>query len=77
MPAYNQTEEKIITAALQLFLAQGIKKTTIEDFRLRCGLTRATVYRYFRDKKYLVRTSFIHMVAMLNEAIAYLDKHRE
>lgn len=77
MPAFNQTEDKIVSTALQLFLAQGIKKTTIEDVSLECGLTRATVYRYFKDKKYLVRASFLNMVAMLSEAIAYLDKHRE
>jgi AcrR family transcriptional regulator len=77
MLKYNPTEAKIIDTALHLFLAQGIKKTTIEDVSLKCGLTRATVYRYFSDKKVLVRASFLHMVQVLSEAIAHLDKHRE
>ncbi|MCX6002132.1 MAG: TetR/AcrR family transcriptional regulator [Chloroflexi bacterium] len=77
MPEYNQTEERIIAAALKLFMSQGIKKTPIEDVAARCGLTRATIYRYFRDKKFLVRSSMMHMVTVINEALTDLDKHRE
>lgn len=77
MPNHNATEMKIIDTALNLFLAQGIKKTTIEDISLKCGLTRATVYRYFQDKKYLVRATFLHTVMVLSEAIGFLDKYRD
>jgi AcrR family transcriptional regulator len=77
MSEHNQTEQKIIEAALHVFLAHGIKKTTIEDVAERCGLTRATVYRYFKDKKHLVRASIMHMVNVINEALASLDKHRD
>ncbi|MFA5079524.1 MAG: TetR/AcrR family transcriptional regulator [Dehalococcoidia bacterium] len=76
MSEYNQTEEKIVEAALYVILAHGIKKTTIEDVAERCGLTRATVYRYFKDKRRLVRASILHMVSVLNEALASMDKHR-
>jgi len=73
---YNQTQSKIISTALDLFLAHGIKKTTIEDVSERCGITRATVYRYFQDKKDLVRASFMLMIDLTQEAIADLDKHK-
>lgn len=76
MSEYNQTEEKIVDAALYVILAHGIKKTTIEDVAARCGLTRATVYRYFKDKRHLIRASILHMVNVLNEALASMDKHR-
>jgi AcrR family transcriptional regulator len=76
MSEYNQTEEKIVEAALYVILAHGIKKTTIEDVAARCGLTRATVYRYFKDKRRLIRASILHMVSVLNEALASMDKHR-
>jgi len=76
MPTYNQTQEKIVVTALRLFLAHGIKKTTIEDVSVSCGITRATVYRYFKDKKYLVRASLIHMVNLINEALADLDRQK-
>lgn len=76
MYSYNQTQSKILSTALDLFLAHGIKKTTVEDVSERCGVTRATVYRYFKDKKDLVRGSFMLMIDLTQEAIADLDKHR-
>lgn len=76
MHSYNQTQAKIVAAALDLYLAHGIKKTTIEDVSDKCGVTRATVYRYFKDKKDLVRASFMLMVDLTQEAIADLDRNK-
>jgi AcrR family transcriptional regulator len=76
MQSYNPTQARIVKAALDLYLAHGIKKTTIEDVSERCGLTRATVYRYFKDKKDLVRAGFMLMVDLTQEAIADLDRHK-
>jgi AcrR family transcriptional regulator len=76
MHSYNQTQAKIVAAALDLYLAHGIKKTTIEDVSDKCGVTRATVYRYFKDKKDLVRAGFMLMVDLTQEAIADLDRHK-
>jgi AcrR family transcriptional regulator len=76
MHSYNQTQAKIVAAALDLYLAHGIKKTTIEDVSDKCGVTRATVYRYFKDKKDLVRAGFMLMVDLTQEAIADLDRNK-
>jgi AcrR family transcriptional regulator len=76
MHSYNQTQAKIVAAALALYLAHGIKKTTIEDVSDKCGVTRATVYRYFKDKKDLVRAGFMLMVDLTQEAIADLDRNK-
>lgn len=76
MQSYNATQAKIVTTALDLYLAHGIKKTTIEDVSERCGVTRATVYRYFKDKKDLVRAGFMYMVDVIRDAIEDLDRHK-
>ena len=76
MHNYTQTQAKIVAAALDLYLAHGIKKTTIEDVSDKCGVTRATVYRYFKDKKDLVRAGFMLMVDLTQEAIADLDRNK-
>jgi AcrR family transcriptional regulator len=76
MHKYNPTQAKIVKTALDLYLAHGIKKTTIEDVSESCGLTRATVYRYFKDKKDLVRAGFMLMVDLTQEAIADLDHNK-
>jgi len=77
MPIYNQTQKKIVAMALHLFLAQGIKRTTIEDVADSCGVTRATVYRYFKDKKNLVYVSLIHLVNLLDEALADIGNQND
>jgi AcrR family transcriptional regulator len=77
MNEYGQTQDRIISAALDLFLEFGIKKTSLEDVAARCGLTRATVYRYYRDKRELVRASFMHMVDIVGNALNDLDKHSQ
>jgi len=77
MNEYCQTQDRIISAALDLFLEFGIKKTSLEDVAARCGLTRATVYRYYRDKRELVRASFMHMVDIVGNALNDLDKHSQ
>ena len=38
--------------------------------------TCATVYRYFKDKKDLVRAGFMLMVDLTQEAVADLDRHK-
>jgi len=77
MNEQSQTEVRIIKAALDLFLEYGIKKTSLEDVAVRCGLTRATVYRYYRDKKELVRACFRDMVDIVGNALNDLDKHSQ
>lgn len=76
MRRHNQTRDKIVKTALELFIAYGIKKTSIEDISDRCGITRATVYRYFKNKEDLVRASFMYMVEVMYEAVEELDMHK-
>lgn len=49
---------------MELFLSQGIKRTAIDEIAARAGVTRVTVYRYFEDKRQLVREVFLYIVAV-------------
>ncbi len=51
----DNTAHRIAYAALTLFLERGVKKTNLQEVARRAGLTRVTVYRYFGDKRGLVR----------------------
>lgn len=68
MAALTATREKIISGALDLFLKQGIKKTSIEEVADQVGVTRITIYRYFADKKQLVEAAFLLIVTILEKA---------
>lgn len=78
MDTTNETQERIVLAALKLFLAQGIKKTAMSEVAEQAGVTRVTAYRYFGDKKSLVRAAFMRPVTVfkqVQEAIAQEQEH--
>lgn len=54
----NSTTERILQAALDLFLQQGIRKTSLDEIAERAGVTRMTVYRHFADREQLVQAAF-------------------
>ena len=67
MPDFENTQQHILTTALDLFLSQGIKKTGLEEVARRAGVTRVTVYRYFSDKKTLVRAALMRIPSTLEQ----------
>lgn len=44
------TRHKLLDAAEQLFLAQGVSRTSLQDIARRAGATRGAVYWHFKDK---------------------------
>ncbi len=58
MDSTSPTADRILGAALGLFLSQGIRKTSIDEIAERAGVTRVTVYRYFSDRQQLVQQAF-------------------
>lgn len=58
-----ETQNRIILAALELFLSQGIKKTNVDEVAVQAGVTRVTVYRHFGNKKKLVEAAFLHIIS--------------
>ena len=66
--AIDTTSERIASAALTLFLAQGVKKTTLDEVAYQAGVTRVTVYRYFGDKNGLVRAVCARIAAIFQQS---------
>ena len=54
----HTTRDRILQAGLDLFLQQGIRKTSIDDVADRAGVTRVTVYRHFSDRQQLIGEAF-------------------
>ena len=46
--------EELITAALQLFAEQGFARTNLRDVGKKAGVSKATVYLYFKNKEDLL-----------------------
>src|SRR5215813_4393459 len=51
----TRTRQKIVTAAADLILQQGVAGTTLDDVRAEAGVSSSQIYHYFADKEALVR----------------------
>lgn len=57
MPA-DATRRRLRTAALELFVEQGVAETTTRDLAKKAGIAEGTIYRHFESKDELVRDLF-------------------
>jgi AcrR family transcriptional regulator len=64
----DETNERIVFAALAAFLKQGVKRSTLTDVAYEAGVTRVTVYRYFGDKQGLVEAVCRHVAGVFRRA---------
>ncbi len=63
------TQERILQAAIQLFLEQGYDNTTVAQVADRAGVSRATVFWHFSEKSGLFRESFSRLVQPFRESL--------
>lgn len=52
------TREKLRSAALALFVEQGVAETTTRDLAAKAGIAEGTIYRHYQSKDDLVRDLF-------------------
>jgi AcrR family transcriptional regulator len=73
----NNTRDRILQAALDLFLQQGIRKTSIDDVADRAGVTRVTVYRHFSDREQLIGEAFLEINAAFDRVREALEEEQD
>lgn len=49
--------EEIIAAAIQLFVERGFAATRLDDIALRAGVSKGTLYLYFKSKEDIFKTA--------------------
>jgi AcrR family transcriptional regulator len=54
----NDNTERIFSEAWELFQARGYRGASMDELCRRCGITKPTLYYYFRDKE----TLYLHVV---------------
>jgi AcrR family transcriptional regulator len=64
------TQERILVAATELFLAHGYEGTTMADVGERAGVARATVFWHFSDKASLFREAFNRLLEPIRASLA-------
>ena len=55
----TETHERIIPAAMKIFLEKGFEKATMREIAEEAGITAAGLYRHFVDKEATV--SYTHL----------------
>ena len=59
------TEQKIINAAREEFIATGLKGARMQSIADRAGVNKALLYNYFRSKEVLFEASMGEVVELL------------
>jgi AcrR family transcriptional regulator len=71
MPRWDpQAEERLRTAAIDLFLELGYENVTVAQIAERAGLTRRTFSRYFADKRDVLFADSDRLPKLLAEALS-------
>jgi AcrR family transcriptional regulator len=52
----NDTRDRILDVALDLFIEQGYDKTSLREIAERVGVTKAALYYHFSSKEEIIRT---------------------
>ena len=52
----NDTRDRILATALDLFIEQGYDKTSLREIAERVGVTKAALYYHFSSKEEILRT---------------------
>ncbi len=67
------TRSALLDAAEQLFLEQGVSRTTLQDVALAAGVTRGAVYWHFADKGALFNAMLERVLLPLEAADALFE----
>src|SRR5260370_12504549 len=68
-------ETTVLEAAMNCFWAQGFEQTSVRDLAERMGITGASLYNAFGDKRSLYRQAFIHYLAQtVRDPVARLEQ---
>ena len=68
-------ETAVLEAAMNCFWAQGFEQTSVRDLAEQMGITGASLYNAFGDKRSLYRQAFVHYLAQtVRDRVARLQK---
>ncbi|MBD2857852.1 TetR/AcrR family transcriptional regulator [Spongiibacter sp. KMU-158] len=71
---FNDTQLRILDAAITCVKDWGLEKTSLNDIAKRAGVTRPTVYNYFSNKNEVIRTALLQSgYALAERMVAHIS----
>ncbi len=67
---FELQREQVLASAAQLFATRGYTATTMQELAVSCGVSKATLYHYVRDKHELLAQITVGHVARLEDLVA-------
>ena len=71
---YEGQREAILAGAAELFAHRGYQGTSMQDVAKACGLSKATLYHYYRDKDEMLASIADEHVSGLVELVKSVEK---
>jgi AcrR family transcriptional regulator len=59
----QDTQDRIVEQAAELFLRYGVRSVTMDDLAHHLSISKKTIYQFFKDKKDVVKTCVGHILA--------------
>jgi AcrR family transcriptional regulator len=69
----DQVQQRIVAAAYESFWRSGFKRTSVDAVAARAGLTKRTVYAYFRSKDDLLAAVLHHHREMATARLKHIE----
>ena len=69
-----KTREKLMAAALELYMEKGYHKTTVDEIAKRAGASTGIAYRYFKNKKEILLAALTFAFEHLKEMVGISEE---
>lgn len=70
----TRREQEILEAASKVFLNTGYLRVTMDDIALEAGLTKPTIYKYFKSKDHLCYALMTPVIDAIRDHLEQLEK---
>ncbi|MCI5522862.1 MAG: TetR/AcrR family transcriptional regulator [Spirochaetales bacterium] len=74
---HEKRKNEILSKALDLFIEEGYEDVTFQKIADRCGITRTTLYIYFKNKREIFVSSIKRITSGLEEKLLKLIKNEQ
>jgi AcrR family transcriptional regulator len=74
---HEKRKSEILEKSLQLFCEEGYEDVTFQKIADRCGITRTTLYIYFKNKREIFLFSIKQMVAKIDAELVKIVNNEE
>ncbi|MBR2833188.1 MAG: TetR/AcrR family transcriptional regulator [Bacilli bacterium] len=66
--------ENVINTSRNLFTQYGFKKVTMDEIAIKSGVTKKTIYSYFKDKNDLIKFFLFDEISKMKDIVMKIDE---